>query len=567
MTEPDATTPDTPAPQPAGLVDLSDLRMMPAWVAGMGSTSNLNKYAEREERGPRRGGDSFDRRGGPPRRDGGGPGRDRGDFRPRGDRRDGPPGRGRDRQERGPRRFDNRDEGRPQREWVEIPKDINVVIEPEDKAAEMLANHIRSSGHAFSMFDAARLVLGEGDRFHARFSCAAERATGLFVTPADGGLFLSRDEALNHILRGSALETYYRAEEIELEEPKGDFKSIGVCGFSGELLGPPSHHSFQTALLRLHRERFNHLPLEDYKRRVRVETSEDLVARWKEQQRKGRRWTHLAAPEGAEPVTFNSRGEVEAHFRRTHADDAVHEAREVVIPGNHDKAKMSHVLFLLLRNAVENARRHLFEMSQKLGGGFERRGLKLFKRRAGKLFVCRVKPRAVDPGVVFSERIARIVEVLKGASGMPLAKLVDTLLPVAEAAAAPADAPPAAEGDAKPALSDEQIAVLKDIRWLTNEGYVIEYSDGMVFLGVQGEPQPPKAAAGKAAVTEPAAESATETASEEVLPTAAPAGSEPAGEAPAEEAPATATTPEVVAPEVVVTETPEASDKTQEPAV
>ena len=56
---------------------------------------------------------------------------------------------------------------------------------------------------------------------------------------------------------------------------------------------------------------------------------------------------------------------------------------------------------LLLRNGVENARRHLFEMSQKLGGGFERRGLKLFKRRAGKLFVCRVKPRAVDPGPIW----------------------------------------------------------------------------------------------------------------------------------------------------------------------
>jgi hypothetical protein len=43
-----------------------------------------------------------------------------------------------------------------------------------------------------------------------------------------------------------------------------------------------------------------------------------------------------------------------------------------------------------------------------------------------------------------------------------------------------------------PPPTEEQITVIKDIRWLANEGYVIEYSDGMVFLGVQGEPQSAK---------------------------------------------------------------------------
>ena len=359
-----------------------------------------------------------------------------------------------------------------------------MVIEPEDKSSEALANHIRTSGHAFSMFDAARLVLAEGDRFHVRFTCAAERPTGLFVTQADGGLFLSREEALSHVLRGAAIDSYYKIEEVELEEPKGDFKSIGVCGLTGELLGPPSHHSYQSTLLRLHRERFAHMSLDDYKRRVRTEVNPDLVAQWKESQKKGQRWIYIKdQPEEAEPVVLNSRAEMEAHFRRTHSEDAVIEGREVVIPGSQEKGKLTHILGIMMRHAVEGARKHLFEMSQKLGGIFERRGLKLFKRRAGKLFVSRVKPRAVDPGVVFSERVSKIVEVLKTTPGMPLAKLVESIVP---------GAVPIPEGEAKPQLSEEQISVLKDLRWLTNEGYVIEYSDGMVFLGVQGEPHPAK---------------------------------------------------------------------------
>ena len=371
---------------------------------------------------------------------------------------------------------------------------MQVIIEPRDSAAEALAAHIRSSGHAFSMFDAARLVLADPERFQARFSCAAERAQGLFQTTADGGLFLSRDEALAHVLCGPALESYYRVEEIELEEPKGDFKSIAVCGFSGELLAPPNHHSFQTALIRLHRERFANLALEDYKRRVRIESSPEIVAQWKEQQRKGRRWVHIREAEGVEPAAFSNRAEMEAHFRRVHGDAACAEVREAVFASGTDKTRLSQALFLLMRQAVDTARKHLFEISQKLGGGFERRGLKLFKRRAGKLFVSRVKPRAVDPGVVFSERVARIVELLKTAHGLPLTELVEKIVP----SAAPGP------GGAKPAITEDQVAVIKDVRWLANEGYVIEYADGMVFLGVQGEPAKAKPEAdGKPAVAEP----------------------------------------------------------------
>lgn len=557
MSENEAT-PEPSVPTPSGLVDLSDLKMMPAWISGMGSTTNLSKYEEREERGPRRDGD---RRGGPPqRRDGGGFGggqsRDRGDSRPPrrdgppgqggGPRRDGPPGQGGPRQDRdqrgGPRRFGNRDDARPQRDWVEIPRDIQVTIEPEDKAAEALASHIRTSGHAFSMFDAARLVLAGADRFRARFTCAPERTSGLFVS-ADGGLFLTRDEAAQHVLRSGALETFYRTEEIELEEPKGDFKSVGVCGMSGELIGPPSHHSYQSTIIRLHRERFSNMPLEDYKRRVRVESDPELVTKWKENLKKGQRWIWLKdqPAEGAEPTTLNSRAEMEAHFRRMHGDDAVKEVREAAVIGNIDKAMLTHVFFILLRNAVETARKHLFEMSQKLGGSFERRGLKLFKRRAGKLFVCRVKPKAIDSGMVFSERVTKIVEVLKGKSGIMLHDLVESICP-SPASAAPAEG----EAAAKPVLTDEQITVIKDIRWLANEGYVIEYSDGMVFLGVQGEPQTVKTA------PEAPAKAAT----------SAPASPEIAEEEASEPAPATEAMP-VTEPEADIAET---SASVEEPA-
>ena len=537
MTEPEASTDNQPS-KPSGLIDLSDLKLMPAWVGEFGKEDKIKqRYADAEDRpqrggrDDRRGGGSGaggfggrdDRRGPPPRRDGPGggppPRRDGpgGGFRPGG--QGGPPRRDGDDRRGPPRRFGDRDrEGPPQREWVEIPKDVQLIIFPDDKAVDALAAHVRQTGHAFSMFDAARLVLAGGDRFMVRFRCAEERATGFYHVPADGSLFLSRDEALAHVLRSAALDEFYRVEEIELEAPKGEFASVAVCGMSGEIIAPPSHHSYQTGVIRLHRERFSNMSLEDFKRRIRVESNPELVAKWKETMSKGRRWVCLKGevPEGGEPLSLSSRADMEAHFRRTFGNDAVIEVRDATVPGNIDKQKLAHIFFIMMRQSVDAARKHLFEISQKLGAGLERRGMKLFKRRAGKQFVCRVKPRAIEPSMVFSDRLALVVEQLKANHGMPLQKLVESIVPSPEA---PAGTAP----DAPKHPTEEQVAVIKDIRWLANEGYVIEYSDGMVFLGVQGEPAAAKkeAPAGKkaAAPSVKAAESAAEAEPENAEPT------------------------------------------------
>lgn len=503
MTETEAS-PENQAPKLSGLVDLTELKLMPAWVGEFGKEEKIKqRYADSEDR-PQRGGRDDrrgggggggfggrdDRRGPPPRRDGpvgGAPGRDRpaggggAGFRPGG--QGGPPRRDGDDRRGPPRRFGDRDRnGPPQREWIEIPRDVQITIFPEDKAVDALAAHVRQTGHAFSMFDASRLVLAGGDRFMVRFRCAEERAAGFYHVPADGSLFLSRDEALAHVLNSTALAEFYRSEEIELEAPKGEFASVAICGMSGEIIAPPSHHSYQTGVIRLHRERFSNMPVEDFKRRIRVEANPELVAKWKENMSKGRRWVCLKGevPEGGEAQALGSRADMEAHFRRTYGNDAVIEVRDATVPGNIDKQKLAPALFMMLRQSVEAARKHLFELSQKLGAGLERRGMKLFKRRAGKQFVCRVKPQAIDPGLVFSDRLALVVNLLKANNGMPLQKLVEAIVP----SPAPADG---AAPDAPKHPTDEQIAVIKDIRWLANEGYVIEYSDGMIFLGVQGE--------------------------------------------------------------------------------
>lgn len=231
-------------------------------------------------RGPRPGGDRREGGGfgGGDRREGGG----RGDFRG---------GRG------GHGRFDDRPHIEPLPGW-------NVRLFAEPRSLEAIVRQIKASGRAYPVFELGRLFLAGRDRYVVSFARQGapapkrpakagepvveapplEGPEEIFQVTADSSLWLSREEAIRHILQGGGLQNFYRRETVAVDPPKGAFTSVAVCGFSGEILGPPNHHSFQTTVARLHREKFYNLPLDRYKSRIRTEKSEELVAKWLESQ-------------------------------------------------------------------------------------------------------------------------------------------------------------------------------------------------------------------------------------------------------------------------------------------
>ena len=487
---------DSPESTP---LDLSDLRLMPKWVAEFGTSSpspaadfpeeEPRSRDRRDSRGPRDQqrrsfGGGAGSQGGPPRGDRRpfdkprGPSSDRGPRPPGGrdDRRTGGGGgyrQDRDRQHgRGGRDDRGGDRGgygnRPRFEQAPPPvTGLNVQVEPEAKATEAMAAMIRNAGKAYSVFDAARLVLASGDRFHVRFKMAPDASTKLFAVPTDGSLWLSREEALTHVIHGDALNDFYKVDEVELEVPKGNFTSVAVCGMTGELLGPPSHHSYQTTLHKIHREQFSHMPFEDYKRRVRTDSSPEAVEKWKESQKHGMQWTWLKGEtaEGEEPKTFKSRSEMEAHFRTHHAEKLVGEVSEATVAGNIPKKLLAPSLYNHLRRAVDEGRKHLLSTAQQLCSGFERHGLKLFKRRGGKLWVSRTRPRLLEGNVVLSARIAKMVEIIKTQPGIPVKKLIETVAPSVGEPASSIPATPDAEETpvSEPAMVAEALGASSEV--------------------------------------------------------------------------------------------------------
>src|SRR6202012_303838 len=120
---------------------------------------------------------------------------------------------------------------------------------------------------------------------------------------------------------------------------------------------------------------------------------------------------------------------MEAHFRKHHAEPLLKESIEAKVSGGIPKDHIAPSLYTSLRYAVDDARKHLLQTAQQLCTGFEHLGLKLFKRRGGKLWVSRNRPRAMDGKLVLSERIAKIINLVKEKPGINVKDLLETAAP------------------------------------------------------------------------------------------------------------------------------------------
>src|SRR5690606_32942296 len=191
---------------------------------------------ERDRRGgggrrdDRRGGGGFAGRGGP---GGGGERRSGGGGDRRGPRPEGRgPDRGGDRRGGGGDRRGGDRRGGGERDFRDRPREdmpavgITAVIEPSKPAVEGLTKHIKETLRAFPMADLAKMILQGRERYRVRFTVQDDRR--LYRCPADGSIWLSREEAISHLLNTPAIEKFYLAEDVEVGAPTGNFTVVAV---------------------------------------------------------------------------------------------------------------------------------------------------------------------------------------------------------------------------------------------------------------------------------------------------------------------------------------------------
>ena len=277
---------------------LTEFALGPSWARAKfePSVKHTHKSPERvppqrriDDRGENRG-----RREGGDRRVQRDDGRDNKVRRESGDRRDFQKGGG-----RGP-------EIARREEFIAPAEGVNVSILPDKAAIQLVCKEIQQVARVYPLFDIAEIILAERVRCRATFEIS-EKHEPFFRCKLDEALFLTKEEALHHLLDAPWKNRFVTETTVEIDPPKGNFQSVARCGISGKILGPPNYHAYQTEIRRIHREFFAEMPFDSYTAKIRTERSEDAVGAWMDSMKIQTRWRILSDEESKAVVAESIR--------------------------------------------------------------------------------------------------------------------------------------------------------------------------------------------------------------------------------------------------------------------
>ena len=446
---------------PVEPADLLDLKFLPAWVKDPGATNHYQHYTPEAEPTPRsqgRDGRHKDRRSRSTQR--------------RGDKQRGKSAPDRRREERMPKsRADGRrhpDGGKnrrlPERVAQAAPKPPEITIRflPRQSVFENVVAQIKSGTVAYSLFALARLLLEKPGRYEVRLTAKAETP---FYELGEGGVVSVDREFLERNAFRFAQRDFYVVNVVENEPIKGNFSNVARCRLSGTLLGPTNHHAYQPQLRSLYEQRFSRrMAFADYQRQIEIVSDVALVERWKEEARKVTTYTTLREEN---PVTFSSVMEAERHFRSHYCETLIRSVKDATIGGTASRGLPDRTLNRAVEEAWARETRSPSNMMQELAGRFRQNALNVFRHRRGMLFVSPIRVRAfVHEQAAVSSSVNAILEAVSATTAINRKQLFENLT----------------GNGATERAEPRRLALASDLRWLINEGYVVEFNDGSLDL-------------------------------------------------------------------------------------
>ena len=431
----------------AELVDLADLKLLPAWVKEPAPEPYRQYEPEPEERPEHR------------------------------RRRERPPSRERTpRRERRPQdrhRPARRDKSRPPRERDRVdrrlppkpparPLEIEIRFLPQPRVVEAVAAQIKADALAYSLFSLARMFLQKPERYDVRLVAKPESP---FYRLGDNGAVSADRQLLENNAFRFAQNEFYKIDMTQSDPIKGNFTSVARDPLSGTLLGPTNYHTYQPRLRTLYEQRFSRrMSFADYQRQIEIVTDPALVEKWKEEARTVTTFTTLREET---PVTFNNAAEAEKHFRQEYLAGLIRTIEDALIDGVASRTLADRILRRRIEDAWSAEMRSPSKMMQELAGRLRETGLHVFRHRRGMLFIGPIRPHPLGyEETSVSPQVKAILETIAATPQTNRKDLADKLvvdLPAEE-------------------LESRKLSLASDLHWLIGEGYVIEFNDGSLDL-------------------------------------------------------------------------------------
>lgn len=372
-------------------------------------------------------------------------------------------------------RFQRREEQAPRPEAEPAPVQIDFL--PEERAFSKIIQQIKQGHVAYPLFGLARMFLERPERHRIRVR-SLDNHTMLYQF-GDHGPVAMDSSALERNAFNEKKDEFYETQIIEKEPIRGNFTSVARCTLTGKILGPTNYHAFQPALRALYEQRFSRrMSFDDYRRAIEITTDAQVVEQWKDEARKT---VTFRTKDQENPVTFDSLGAVEQHFRTHYLPGLLRPCLATELSGETARHLPDRGIVTAIRKARDRENRFPAQIAGALRHGLNQAGLHVFKHKKRILYISTVRPQLFDPNQAsVSSNLAAILSTIKSYPKISKKQLAEKVLAKLVGAK-----------DMDEASSEYQhakTALATDLIWLAKAGHVIEFADGTLDLPLSPKP-------------------------------------------------------------------------------
>ncbi len=371
-----------------------------------------------------------------------------------------------------------RGEGRPERPQRELPQPaegFRVELRPANGILDVFSKEIQKLKRALPLLDLARVVMAGKERYDVVFMKLENGPMLIHSTKGDEACWLSEAEAVSYLWKAPWFATLYATEQVDTEAPKGSFS--GIATVDGNLIGPANWHGYQAALMNLYRTRYAHLPLEQFKGRIKVDKAEETIAAWMEAASHKTVWKPIY--EGAaEGCMLEDERAVEADFRANAFGKVYEQVDKLFVNGNTPRERLTPGIAAHVSILADKTRRFPQMLIPNLCHGLARHHMPIYKWQSNH-FTGPSRVRAIPADTVLADRMAAIVAWAKEHSGNKLDAMFAELSGV----------PAGTDEESSKLASEAHAPYVADTIWLLEQGFLVVTNDNSIWYP-KGEAAP-----------------------------------------------------------------------------
>lgn len=388
-----------------------------------------------------------------------------------------------DRADSGTRRFARGADQAPRRQDATAAESeyfepvVHADFYPEEEPFKVLSQVIRNSMRTFELFEIAGLILEKPERFICVVRDPQHQQgepARLYASVPDGLPFRSEEEALSHVFHHH-IAAFLTMETVETEPPSGSYLVVHKCGITGDLISPPNYHRYQALCRQHHASKIAHVPFERFQARLESVKDEEAIKAWLEQMRHQTRYTLKPEIAGDNPVLFENLEDARMYLATKARDKLVRPAYSARFSGR-DLALLpaSDPIRRSVEFHLQRQRRFPLDTANHLRGRLRRLHFTVYKKGSkGISYVSAVKRRFREADQLMADNLQDLLAFLDAHPDFPARDL-----PVAYLGIAEGTEPAALDDAAAQRLRD----LKRDLHYLISQGYVVEYSNGRLYL-------------------------------------------------------------------------------------